>query len=179
MNLHPIFVHFPIALLSLYTFFEVVRFNFITRQPYYFYIKAILVTTGGLGALAAFFTGNQATGAIRQTMQYDPQLRALRHLHSSFANLTMVVYGLLAAAYLIAWMGRDHWFLFLEKDPFKGIWSWLVKIANEIVNNTWLMVMAAIVGFIVITATGGLGGIMVYGDKADPFFVYFYHLFVK
>ena len=56
MNLHPIFVHFPIALFTLYALLECARFKKLQEQTYYFYLKAFLVITGGLASSAAYIT---------------------------------------------------------------------------------------------------------------------------
>ena len=40
MNIHPIFVHFPIALLTLYSLAELIRWRRITELAYWFYVKA-------------------------------------------------------------------------------------------------------------------------------------------
>ena len=57
MDLHPIIVHFPVALLTLYGIFELFSVRRIARKPYWFYVKAVLVIFGALGALAAWLTG--------------------------------------------------------------------------------------------------------------------------
>ena len=64
MNLHPIFVHFPIALLTLYTLCELLRFKKIKDHPAWFYLKAVLIICGTLGAAAALLTGDGAKEAV-------------------------------------------------------------------------------------------------------------------
>ncbi|MEK7110290.1 MAG: hypothetical protein AAB759_00205 [Patescibacteria group bacterium] len=39
MNIHPAFVHFPIALLTIYAVLELARFRFFTARPYWFHLK--------------------------------------------------------------------------------------------------------------------------------------------
>ncbi|KHO51327.1 MAG: hypothetical protein QT04_C0044G0036 [archaeon GW2011_AR11] len=58
LNIHPIFVHFPIALLSLYAVMVLIRFRKVMGLPYWSYAKAILAIAGTLGAFAALQTGS-------------------------------------------------------------------------------------------------------------------------
>ncbi|MFZ2484689.1 MAG: DUF2231 domain-containing protein [Minisyncoccia bacterium] len=88
MNIHPIVVHFPIALLSLYAIFELVRFQKVLEKPYWFYIKATLVISGELFAIAAFLTGPEVEGA------------KLIEMHEAFAMVAIAIFGLIALGYL-------------------------------------------------------------------------------
>ncbi|MDE2311722.1 MAG: hypothetical protein KGJ93_01350 [Patescibacteria group bacterium] len=178
MNLHPIFVHFPIALFTLYALLEFLRFNKIQNQPYFFYLKAFLVMTAGLGALASYATGDQPAHIMRTTIKADPALRATLFWHENFAKLTVALIGLNAAAYFVAWLQREEFLRWPANSAWEKIWLWLVKIDNSVINSRWIVALA-IAAFISVSVTGGLGGILAYGDKADPFFAYFYHLFIK
>ena len=187
MNLHPIFIHFPIAFFTLYAFLEGLRFRKIQDLPYIFYVKAILVISASLGALAALLTGDMAAESLKPVMAVDPVLRVTFHWHKNFADITNIIFGFLALMYLIAWINRYYMSLrgvqpakqSIFDDVLKSnIWLALVKIQSAVLN-TPLAVVLAVLGFVSVTITGGLGGIMVYGDKADPFFAFFYHLSVK
>ncbi|MBX4199031.1 hypothetical protein KW800_02020 [Candidatus Parcubacteria bacterium] len=57
MDLHPIVIHFPIALLTLYAIFELVRFERVLAKPYWHYVKKVLVLAGFAGSLVAALTG--------------------------------------------------------------------------------------------------------------------------
>jgi len=57
MNVHPIFVHFPIALLTIYALLELIQFKKVTSWNPWFYIKASFVVFGAIGTYAALFTG--------------------------------------------------------------------------------------------------------------------------
>ena len=48
MNIHPLLVHFPIALLTIYSLLELVPFKQIYRQSYWFYTKAIILIIGSI-----------------------------------------------------------------------------------------------------------------------------------
>ncbi|MBI3231686.1 MAG: hypothetical protein HYZ51_01235 [Candidatus Doudnabacteria bacterium] len=163
INIHPIFVHFPIALFSVYTFFEVLRFPFLTRQAWYFYVKAVLVIAG---SLASFVTA--ATGLMAQKfMEGHPALE----YHEFFALLTAVVFVVVALSYALSWYARE------KAASGVILESWLVKLTQWIVNGK-AVILLAVLGFITLTITGGLGGVMVYGTEADPFFKPVYNLLV-
>lgn len=178
MNLHPVFVHFPVALLTIYALMELVRFKKIMSKPYWFYLKAVILMVGGLGALAAYFTGNMAKFAVRQGefVVAIPNFKQVVSLHQNFAALSVAIFGILAASYLILWLNRENISrFFLQKQLLMKFWQTLAKIAHAFVE-TKFVIFLVLAGLICITITGGLGGIMVYGTSADPFFGVIYHL---
>jgi uncharacterized membrane protein len=177
MNLHPIFVHFPVALLTIYALMELVRFKKVMTQPYWFYLKAVFLMLGGLGALAALYTGGMARSAVRQGdfVVAVSNFRQVLAMHENFAHLSVAVFGILAASYLFLWLQRENFSVFAEKIKLGGLWKLLVKFAHFFVE-TRLVIFMALAGLICITITGGLGGVMVYGPTADPFFGMIYHL---
>jgi hypothetical protein len=177
MNLHPLFVHFPVALLTIYAIMELVRFKKILSVPYWFYLKGVFLMMGGLGALAALYTGDMAKAAVRQgnfTVAIANFSQVVR-MHENFADLSVAIFGLLAAGYLFLWMQRENFSSFAEKIGLGGLWKVLLRLAHIFVE-TRLVIFMALAGLICITITGGLGGVMVYGPAADPFFGVIYRL---
>jgi hypothetical protein len=88
---------------------ELARFKKVMPQPYWFYLKAVFLMIGGLGALAALYTGNMAKFAVRQgnfTVAITNFSQVVR-MHENFADLSVAIFGLLAAAYLIAWINKE------------------------------------------------------------------------
>jgi uncharacterized membrane protein len=102
MNLHPIFVHFPIALLTLYAGLEVVRLPILTRQTWYFYAKAVLVIAGALGAIPTVITGL----IVGEGLENDLVIGKIVQMHEKFAFASLVVFGVLAIIYLLVWLGK-------------------------------------------------------------------------
>lgn len=93
MDLHPIFVHFPIAFLTVYAIFELVRFRRIVEKPYWHEVKAVLVIVGFAGAVIAAITGGVASNwAIG-----GPRIFAM---HQIFALITIVLSGIAAFGYI-------------------------------------------------------------------------------
>jgi hypothetical protein len=181
MNLHPIFVHFPVALLTVYALMELIRFKKVTSQPYWFYLKAVFLMLGGLGALVAVYTGDMAKSAVRSG-NFNVAIQNFSQVvrvHENFADLSVAIFGLLAAAYLFLWLDRDFLSPLFSKEGARGsyyqVWQFLVKFGKLLVE-TRLVIFMTLAGLICITITGGLGGVMVYGPTADPFFGMVYHL---
>jgi len=98
MNIHPFLVHFPIAFLSVYSLMELVGFRFITATAYWFYIKAAMVILGALGAVAAYLSGELAQKLIGESQIVE--------IHSRWAKASTILFGLIAAIYVLVWISR-------------------------------------------------------------------------
>ena len=171
IDLHPIVVHFPIALLTLYSVLEVLRLPFIARQMWIFYTKALLLIVGFIGTYAAIETGERAAESFEGT----PTMQVVE-LHERFANFSFVVYGVLAMLYLIAWIHRDG---FDAKCPKALLPVW--KVALKVSSFLWkwpVLVLLALLGFVLLSITGAFGGALVYGPDAAPFVRFLYSLFL-
>ncbi len=169
-NFHVILVHFPIAVLTLYSLLEIIRIRRVQNFLHHFHLKAFLVITGAITAALAALTGK----LIEANFRHDPAIRAVLHLHSTMGEVTIVYFGFFALLYLIAWLGREN---LLDR-----LWlGWLKPFLEPIEKflGSWWMVLAGILGVLIITVTGALGGIIVYGPQVDPIasFIYnFLHL---
>jgi uncharacterized membrane protein len=176
MNIHPLFVHFPIALLVVYSFLEIGAYFLpaLRRQTWVFGVKVFLLIAGALSALLALATGGMAEDLIQNTNQYAFVLE----VHAPFAATTTVVYLVLLAAYLVRWLDisglgdRNVG----TNSLFARIWSFK-KSVTHIVLDTWLLPFLALLGFALLTITGGLGAAIVYGPNIDPLVSFVYHLF--
>lgn len=172
MNIHPIFIHFPIALLTIYAIAEFLQFKKLKSQIYFFYIKAVLVITGVLSAFLALYTG----GIAEDLQGKDTSIRLLIEKHSVFANISTWVFIIIASAYLVSWIEKTEYNQKLFNSKFSKIWKLKTLFANKILN-TPIVVILALIGLVVITITGALGGAMVYGPDVDPVVRFIYHLF--
>lgn len=161
MNLHPLVVHFPIALLTVYAVLEVCRLPVITRQQWWFYTKAILLIAGSIGTFAALQTGEMDAEGFRGT----PTM-ALVQLHATFAQGTTFVFALLTAAYLIEWLQREAISQRLP-ETLRESWNALITLERTIFIAP-ILIAGAILGFLLLTVTGALGGALVYGTDTDP-----------
>ena len=160
MNIHPIFVHFPIALMTIYAIAELLRFKKLMQTTYWFYVKAMLVIVGMVSAFPALNTGETAEHLA------DRSLRPLIEMHSTFANASTWIFGFLALVYLVSWISKSEWNQKLLNSGFAKIWTIKVNIANYILNS-YIPIILALIGLATITITGALGGAIVYGPDID------------
>ncbi len=132
---------------------------------------------GGLGALAALWTGDMARFAVRSGnfVVSIGNFQQVVRMHENFADASVAIFGILAAGYLIIWLNRENFGRILKLQSLQNFWNWLVKLSQFFVQ-TRLVIFMALAGLICVTITGGLGGIMVYGVNADPFFGFIYKL---
>lgn len=155
-NIHPIFVHFPIALLCLYSFIKIVPFEYWFPKVSWKQIQRVLLVCGVLGAFAALSTGETAEHLTRPD-------RNLVEMHSLFAALATTFFSILLAAEVISFLNIKiipSW----NNIKVTKVTGWLEKIlTNRIVSG-----ILAFLGLIAISITGLLGGVMVYGTTADP-----------
>lgn len=180
MNLHPILVHFPIALLSLYALVEIARFKKVTTQPSWFYIKAVLAITGTVAAFAAIAFGDTAADAVRDgliAVQVSDPMSVI-HLHETLAKLGTTIFILPAASYAVAWLNQVNFIERLPGSALKSIWRLGTKISDLIIK-TKLAILLAIIGAGLVTIAAALGGSIIYGPDNDPFIKIIYHLFFK
>lgn len=176
MNIHPLFVHFPIGLLVVYSILELGGYflSALRRNMWAFPVKAFLLFAGVLSAFAALITGGIAEEIIEETGSFS----SIVEVHSSFAVATTVLYLVLAAAYLNRVFDRNRWFDRIVVMNRFFAWGWnKKKYLAHLILDTWLLPVLALLALITITITGALGAAIVYGPSADPFVSFIYHLF--
>lgn len=164
MNIHPIFVHFPIAFFTLYAIAELIRFKVFTKQSYWFYIKAFLVTIGVFFAL--FLT--IPTGKIAAGIVTNGNPDKLINTHALFAITTTIIFTIAAFGYGLEWLKRTN----------KTLPAFLLKL-QVFITETPAIIVIAFVGLICVSITGALGGSIVYGPESEPFSSFVYHLLVN
>jgi uncharacterized membrane protein len=175
-SLHPILVHFPIALLSVYAILECIRFRKILAWPSYFYIKAFLAIVGFFAAIAAYMAGpggsevHSWSGYVGMTGSNGRSIvRQITNEHSNFATIVLIVFGIIAVAYLIIWIQRQY-------EIKQTAWNYLVVVA-DFIQRPFIIITLAIIGLLAVTVTGALGGAIVYGPNVDPVVSFVYNLF--
>lgn len=159
MDLHPIFIHFPIALLTLYSFCEVVK-RF-TKGPHWMHMRAFLVITGTIGAFAGLATGEQA-----EHLFSNRSLHGVLEIHSLLATTTTWAYAVLAVSYVIVLSQKTAFMKALENIMKKPV-SVASNIATTILKTPVAPVLATL-AFISLSMVGALGAILVYGPDFDP-----------
>lgn len=155
-DLHPIFVHFPIALLSVYSIVKILPFQKWLPKVSWKHIERILLVVGVSGAFLALATGDTAERLAHANRQ-------LVNAHSTFAGLATWLYGALLLGEILSVYNPDI-FLTITSTLFQKI---LVSI-EQFLTQPFLSRLIAFVALVVISITGLLGGVIVYGTTADP-----------
>jgi len=155
-NLHPIFVHFPIALFLLYSALYI--FPWPKRLPTVnWQIPRITILIAGLiGAWLSNSTGELAQRLARPD-------RAILEMHETFASASTNIYAILLIIELILFLNPE-WLKNKYLLTLKPVLISLKKLFSKI----WFLRLIALLGALSISLTGLLGGIMVYGVSADP-----------
>ncbi len=155
-NIHPLFVHFPIAFLVVYSvikFLPVEKWiTSISWRP----IQRLLLVVGVLGAFVSNTTGEMAEHLVKA--DHD-----LVEMHAFFAGASTWIYGILLMGEILFLLNR----YFVTKNIQTPINKILISI-EKIINQNILSKTLALFGLIAISITGLLGGVIVYGVSADP-----------
>ncbi len=163
MNYHPLFVHFPIAFWTMYCLAEFIRAKKVTGLSYWFYIKGVMVTIGTIMAIPTFLSGKIIAGLFPES---------LVEVHFRFVLLTIIVFSLITLSYLITWVEKDFY------SKVKSIDCWLkISVLNTNIFRPRMKIIMAAIGFLLITITGALGGIIAFGPDTDPLTQLIYVLF--
>ena len=154
-DLHPIFVHFPIAFFLLYSLLRLIPWPKKLLAVDWQVPRIALLVVGLLGAGLANATGDIAKHLNRPNNQ-------LVEMHETFAGISVNIYFILLIAELIVFI-KTEW---LELNYLKTIKPLFLSLKK--LTGRWLFILLSIIGALAITMTGLLGGVMVYGVKADP-----------
>ncbi len=177
-NIHPILVHFPIALLTIYALLEIASLQFIPFSKYArdargVLIKGFLVIVGSVSTATALMSGEAAEHSVLNDLIVSgADTTALSHLietHSTYATLTAIVFAIIALSYLSLWLSGVS----TENGIIKKIDSFFIYIRNQYVIS-----ILALVGLILVTITGALGGALTHGPDIDPVVKYIYGLLI-
>lgn len=156
-NIHPLFVHFPIAFLFVYSIIKIVPLKKWLPQFSWKDIEVALLVVGVLGAFASLATGEAAEEFVRANRQ-------LIDMHAGFATAATWIYGALLAGSLAALLNAQQ-FVYPTKVTF--IPRILSLIESVFCHRTFSAVLA-VLGLITLSVAGLLGGVITYGVTADP-----------
>ncbi len=141
-NIHPIFVHFPVALLMTYAVAKIVPLKKWFPRIEWRQIEIALLSVGFVGGWLAMVTGESAEHLARPS-------HAIVEMHQMLGSISMFIFGALLAGEIL-----------------KSL-NFLMPLAN-VLTNPFLSKVLAFAGLISITLTGLLGGVMTYGPNVDP-----------
>jgi uncharacterized membrane protein len=174
MNLHPIFVHFPIALLTIYALLEVfiplkvkvfkvckwqnTKLYALLVNPIWKHIKAFLVIFGAVTVIPTLLTGEVAehkyVGESNPQVFFQSDLGKLIEAHGSAATVSVIIFSILALMYLASYFEKTQ----------------------KLFSSTYVRMVLSIVGLLCITITGALGGAISHGPDTDPVVTFVYNL---
>ena len=155
-NLHPIFVHFPIAFFLLYSFLKVLPFEKRFLKTDLKYTFLILLASGLLGAWLATATGESAEELFQSKDK-------IIETHASFASASIWFYA-------IALISEASFFIndnLIKRLSLSFVKTYIFKLKN-ILDSKIFLISIVILGTLSISITGLLGGVIVYGLTADP-----------
>jgi uncharacterized membrane protein len=155
MNIHPLIVHFPIALLTIYSILELVRSKTIIEKYNLFYTKLLLLFVGIAGGFFALQSGDMASHLLDRASRNN-----ILRSHEMFAQITIMLYCLLAFGYILK-LSKGY----LTKKNFK--YMEIVEDLSIIILSPIVSISVSVIALITLSITGGLGGILVYGPDAD------------
>ncbi len=171
MNLHPLFVHFPIACLILYTMIEVVSLFCRNVREKLLNTKYFLLFVGVIGTAVALQSGEIAEHLMGGES-------TLIETHSTFANLTHFFYMIIAVIYALMLIiqnkiGERYWTPLIAKHQQQRL--------TAVLTNSYThygIVVLSIIGCILLSITGALWGAISYGPDTDPIVQFVYNIFV-
>jgi uncharacterized membrane protein len=149
-NIHPIFVHFPIALLCVYSLLKIVPLYKWFPSIAWKQTERVLLLLGVMGGFASLYTGEIAEHLVRPEHN-------LVEMHSVFATVSVWVYSALLIGEIVSVIA-------MKRTLPKSIVG-----LGKFLTNRWVSGILALIGLITISVAGLLGGVMVYGTSADPF----------
>lgn len=166
MNIHPLFVHFPIALLTVYVLAEFFSVKKLKDQMWWWNLKAVLLGVGVLGSFSALQTGEMAEELTGRSQ--------LIEVHSTYATITVWIFGVIALVYVITGI-RKYLGLYVQEGFTRQIFLFLFSIERVVIYGIPAL---AFIGLITLTITGALGGALVYGPDVDPVVSFIYSVVI-
>jgi uncharacterized membrane protein len=175
MNYHVLLVHFPIALLVIYSLLEIFSYKNVSKYKEWFYIKFSFLIIGVISAFPTISTGE----ILEDLPKYDHKLV---ELHASFASASSGFYLIIAIIYILSLIVKEpkakNYILKINNLPkkIKDFLFTAAKFCNNLINKRFLII-TSIIGLVLITITGALGGVLTSGINVDPIASFIYYLF--
>ena len=98
MDFHPLVIHYPIAFLTTYAVFEIVRVRKLLNLPYWFYIKGTLLLLGEVSAFVTLIAVAFSTSALAEESP-------LADMYILFMSATALIFAISSTFYL---RGKSH-----------------------------------------------------------------------
>jgi uncharacterized membrane protein len=128
LNVHPLFVHFPVALLLTALALEVAWW--IAKRDWLRNSATVTLTLGAVGAVAAVTTGLIASRAVGEA----DAAHAVVEAHESFAITVAALAVALAAVRLLKWdRGGLRWLFLVLLVALGGLLAWAAYLGGRLV----------------------------------------------
>ena len=163
-------VHFPIALLVIYSLIEIISWKKIRENSTWFYIRFSFLIFGVLFAFATLQTGNAAEENFK-----NASLIHLVSVHSWWAITTTSLFLVILIIYLLELFSNDA---LIEKRIFPRFVRKSLRKISKFIFRPVLLKILALAGILMMIITGSLGGAIVYGPDTDSLVKWIYHFFV-
>lgn len=167
MNIHPIVIHFPIACLVLYTGLELLSLFVKSRRDKLYLTKIILLIIGTIWAFMAIQTGEYAW----EQLGYTDLIEA----HSEFGEMSYRTYLIIWIIYACQYMLATKSGMQIMANSFGAILGKIIKFASHPI----LLSLIALLGLVLLSITGALGGAISHGIDTDPVVRIVYDLIIK
>lgn len=147
-NLHPLFVHFPIALLFVYSLIQILPVRKFLPSVNWAVVGRVLLIIGVAGAFASLATGEVAEHLVKPN--HD-----IVEAHAGFAVATTWIYVALLLQEFLSW--------YVVARPMSKLSG-----VQKFLSNKILVFVLSVVALVTLTVTGVLGGTMAHGTGSDP-----------
>lgn len=148
-QLHPIFVHFPVAFLTLAA--GTAFWWLLSATPFARQMTTLLLAAGCLGSMAAYYTGDDMADAFASR----PAVKLLVGRHEDLALDTLIIAAAATGAFIAAG-------LFQASADRKGMPGPDRKLAPRLI-----CVLLALATGALVTYTGHLGGLMTWSTELN------------
>lgn len=159
VEIHPILVHFPIALLIMSVLFDFL--SFFLRRAHLVEAATWCLGFGAIGLLASELSGNVVEGHVNRALAGN-----LLEMHKTFALMTLMTFITLFVLRLIWLSPRILSALRLSLPAAVRLERSLLTIVPILGKRSCTLItlylVASLAGLVLLTITGFLGGSMVY-----------------